>query len=125
MIVEHVIGARFRCPVGCAHSGTEFGIVVADPLEAGRAEADAAGGGWWTSGVSLTGGVSTWVPSFWPFDPVLCIERRAKSHRAQHLLGLKSCLLFGKGHPNQKVEDGSQCQKVLLQLWIGCDLSEL
>ena len=39
MIVEHVIGARFWCPVGSAHSGTEFGIVVTDPLEAGRAEA--------------------------------------------------------------------------------------
>ena len=42
MIVEHVIGARFWSPVGGAHSGTEFGIVVADPLQAGRAEA----GGW-------------------------------------------------------------------------------
>ena len=40
MIVEHVIGARFWCPVGGAHSGAEFGIVVTDPLEAGRAEAD-------------------------------------------------------------------------------------
>ena len=42
MIVEHVIGARFWRPVGSAHSGTEFGIVVTDPLQAGRAEA----GGW-------------------------------------------------------------------------------
>ena len=39
MIVEHVIGARFRSPVGGAHSGTEFGIVVTDPLKARRAEA--------------------------------------------------------------------------------------
>merc|ERR1711899_570984 len=38
MIVEHVIGARFWCPVGGAHSGAEFGIVVANPLQAGRAE---------------------------------------------------------------------------------------
>ena len=43
MVVEHVVGARLRGPVGRAHGGAQLGVVVADPLQSAWAE---SGQGW-------------------------------------------------------------------------------
>ena len=40
MVVEHVVGAWLRGPVGRAHGGAQLGVVVADPLKSAWAESD-------------------------------------------------------------------------------------
>ena len=40
VVVEHVVGAWLRGPVGRAHGGAQLGVVVADPLQGAWAESD-------------------------------------------------------------------------------------